>query len=223
MSIKTASIPPKATPPEVLRSPAALSAGGASVLEAGGMPELVSEPVTGETSLLEAGVEAVPEAAGPVRALVIRVEEPEPVTGLTSVLEVMVGGAPLPVELAGMAPVSTAVEEAEVKETTVVVLVLAETSDALDGTTIMEGECELSVPRLEREVGYEEGIGLGRVGASEVGYEEGGGLGSVEAWEKVACAAHSTESAFHDSVEAVAADTGASDNKDSAFREFEEV
>lgn len=138
MNSRAARIPPRAMPLEVLRSPAAPSlAGGASVLAAGGVPELVSEPLMGDTSLLEAGVEVAPEAAGPLLALVMRVEDSgEPVTGLTRVLEVTVGAAPLPVELAGTAPVSTAVEEAEVTETTVVVLSLVGATGVPDGTVL---------------------------------------------------------------------------------------
>lgn len=70
-----------AMPLEDLRSPAALLT-GASVLDAGGVPELVSEPLTGETSLLEVGADVVPDAAELV--LVMRVDDSEPVAGLTS-------------------------------------------------------------------------------------------------------------------------------------------
>lgn len=161
------------------------------MLAAGGAPELVSEALIGETSLLEAGAEVVPEATESVLTLVLVtrvVDEGEPVTG-PSVAEVALGSAPvlvapISVEDPGMAPVSTDVAEVEVTDTTVVVLV--ESSEVLAGT--MELEYELSVLRPGEEDGEEAG--------TEDGYE----LGRVEAREKVACAADSTERAFHEAV-----------------------
>lgn len=232
MNTIAARIPPRAMPQEVLRSPTlALLATGASVVAAGTAPELVSEPVIGDTSLLDAGAELV------LVALVIRVEEEsepviglttvledccEPVTGLTTVLEVGVDAAPPSVELVGMAPVSAAVEEdVEVKGTTVVVLVLEVASEVLDGT--IGEDCELSVLGPGEDVEYGSGDGLGRaVEARDVwaGLEASDGLGRVEAWETVASAADKTESALYEMVEdAAAREEDAASNTESAFHD----
>lgn len=192
------------------------------MLEAGGTPELVLEALTGETSLLEAGVEVEPEAAESVLMLVVvmRVEDAGEPVAEPSPPEVAVGAtttllAAVSVEDPETAPVSTAVAEVEVRETTV--LVLVETSEVVAGTIGIKDELSVLRPEDMEETRVEDGYGLGRVEAEEgvwsaaestesafpeeesgAGLEDGNALGNVEAEEMVWSAADSTDRAFHD-------------------------
>jgi len=144
MNSKAARMPPMVMP-LALRLLAAPPAGGASVVEAAGLPEEVSDPLTGETSLLEAGDEVVPEAE-PV--LVMRVVDA--VTGLASLLDAgeVAGGAAL-LEPAGLAPVSTevevVVEAAEAVLSTVVVVEASEVGVMLEASGVLAGMAAHSV------------------------------------------------------------------------------